>query len=84
MVTKTTQVARSVMLESGKGSFLFNDKLVDGRRSLKVWGWTSAEYLAAKSKLEAQGCKVNMVKAPVYHDHRGARTVQNTRLHVTE
>ena len=46
-ITKTTQVARKIM-NKGKGTYLFNDRLVDGRRSLKVWGWTDSDYRKAK------------------------------------
>ena len=81
--TKTAIVAREIM-NTGKGTIMFNDKLADGTRSLKVWGWTESEYRAAKRKLEAMGCEVEMVKAPAYHDSRGNMRVCNTRLHIVE
>lgn len=81
--TKTATVAREIM-NAGKGSIMFNDKLVDGTRSLKVWGWTDAEYRKAKRKLEAMGCTVDMIKAPGYYDCRGGQRMRNTRLHVVE
>lgn len=82
-ITKTTQVARTVALLSGAGTFRFNDKLVDGRRSLKVWGWSDAEYRMAKGMLEDMGCKVEVVQTPVYRDRIGVKRT-HTRLHVTE
>ncbi len=36
MITKTTKAVRQV----GGAVIYFNDKLKDGRRSLKVWNWT--------------------------------------------
>ena len=55
--TKTGRVAR----ELSKDGFIFNDRLRDGRRSLKVWGWSERQYLLAKEKLEALGCTVEVV-----------------------
>ena len=79
-ITKTTQVARKIM-KQGKGSWLFNDRLVDGRRSLKVWGWSDAEYRKAKRELEAQGCKVDMVQ---FVAQKWNMSKLQTRLHVEE
>lgn len=79
-ITKTTQVARKIM-NKGKGTYLFNDRLVDGRRSLKVWGWSDAEYRKAKRELEAQGCKVDMVQ---FVAHKWNMSKLQTRLHVEE
>ena len=79
-VTKTTQTAR---LLAGADAMVFNDKLKDGTRSLKVWGWTEADYAKAKIVLEIAGCKVKVVQFTRYRQ-RGARTVTQTRLHVTE
>ena len=81
-ITKTTQVARSIIRNTGKGTFVFNDKLTGGRRSLKVWGWCDPEYRAAKQMLEAQGCKVDMV---TFRTHKwGGLHYMQTRLHVEE
>lgn len=41
---------------------VFIDKLKDGRRSLKVWGWTAAQYAHAIDFLLARGCHVHVVK----------------------
>lgn len=82
--TKTATVAREIMDTTKRGTIMFNDKLANGARSLKVWGWSHAEYQMAKRKLEALGCQVAMVKAPPYYDHRGMQTKQSTRLHVVE
>lgn len=80
--TKTGKIA-SVMIAAGRGTIMFNDRMKDGRRSLKVQGWTEADYRKAKSLLEKEGCTVEVVKTPTvkfsYRVQRG-----RTRLHVTE
>ena len=73
MITKTAMVARQI-ISAGYGSTMFNDKLVDGRRSLKVWGWRHERYMYAKRLLENMGCKVEVV----------VTDAGSTRLHVTE
>lgn len=83
-ITKSTQVARAIIEQRKKGSIIFNDKLKDGRRSLKVWGWSSAEYLEAKRRLEAMGCEVLVMQTPQFYDCRGGVRTSNTRLHVAE
>ena len=83
MITTTTKVAKKVIKKSGRGSVIFNDKLVDGRRSLKVWGWGETEYLKAKKKLEKKGCTVKVVKVKTYAYGRSIARMQ-TRLHVAE
>jgi hypothetical protein len=77
MITQTFKVASAIRTISGRGSTIFNDKLVDGRRSLKVWGWMYAEYAQAADILRQQGHEVSMVQVPA---GRGKRL----RLHVAE
>lgn len=76
--TKTRQVANLI----GKGHMIFNDKLADGTRSLKVWGWKEAEYELAKKMLEMAGCQVKFIKANKYSQRGGNYTMR--RLHVQE
>ena len=82
MLTKTTAIARNIIrsYRSNPGvPFLsFNDRLVNGRRSLKVWGWNENDYDKAKQQLEAVGCQVKKVKLNRF---RGKIVM---RLHVTE
>ena len=56
--TKTGSVAQAVIAKTGCGSWVYNDKLKDGRRSLKVQLWDEQHYRMAKAELEAQGCTV--------------------------
>ena len=64
MMTKTTLVTKCVMAITGKGRVFFNDKLVDGTRSLKVWGWSDSEYYQAKEMLTKMGCKAKVKQFP--------------------
>ncbi len=72
MATKTRTIVNAVCLTSGRGHTVFNDKLTNGERSVKVWGWTGADYAEAASMLREAGCTVKIVHG------------ENTRLHVTE
>ena len=58
-ITKTRLVVNAVnMIKDGwtDSSGVFIDRLKDGRRSLKVWGWTSDEYIRAVHLLKQMGC----------------------------
>lgn len=82
--TLTRRVAKFVCKESGRGTMIFNDKLVDGTRSLKVWGWDDGDYMQALMLIEKFGFKAELVKTPFYYDARVGRTRRSTRLHVNE
>lgn len=62
---------------------VFIDKLKDGRKSLKVWGWTAAQYMQAVDFLLDRGCKVHVVKTHSF-SARGGRFEGHLRLHVKE
>lgn len=79
-VTKTTEIARAL---AGSGATIFNDKLVDGRRSLKVWRWSKADYERCKKALEDEGLRVEMVSRNVGATWCRPAHVQ-IRLHVWE
>ena len=83
MITKTRIAARKVINQTGRGHMIFNDRLVDGARSLKVWGWSKEEYRTAAALLRAQGCEVITVSIPK-KPYRGEATRIQTRLHVYE
>ena len=82
MRTKTMAVAK-VLKAEGRGTWIFNDRMVDGRRSLKVWGWSLADYEQAKTMLEDWGCQVELVQALRYINRIGQKRMV-TRLHVQE
>ena len=81
--TKTGKVARIIADCTGRGWLIFNDKLADGTRSLKVWGWRKEDYEQAKGFLEGLGCKVKLVEF-TKHFARANKTKTVTRLHVQE
>lgn len=70
-VTKTMQAAQAVIKETGRGTKIFNDRLADGTRSLKVWGWTEGDYALAEGLLQQQGCQTAIKKFfTTYHSHK--------------
>jgi hypothetical protein len=81
--TKTRATAQALAKTVGRGWMIFNDKLADGTRSLKVWGWTVDDYAQAKAMLEVWGCKATLVEK-VKYDARGGRNYTMRRLHVQE
>ena len=83
MQTKTGSIARAVIHMTGRGFCVFNDKLKDGTRSLKVWGWTDKDYEMARELLTRAGCQVQVVEFEAYSARKGGRYTQR-RLHVTE
>lgn len=78
MKTKTIQAVRKV----GNANVVFNDKLVGGRRSLKVWGWNESQYRQCKEILENQGCEVKLIRIKGTGWYNRGRDV--IRLHVDE
>lgn len=52
------KLVRAMMTTFGSGAYLFNDRLKDGRRSIKVWGWTQDEWRVAINILRAHGFTV--------------------------
>jgi len=75
MTTKTRLAVNHVnAICNTKPWMVFNDRLDDGRRSLKVIGWTAAQYMRAVDFLLENGCKVWMEKT----------RSGNMRLHVLE
>ena len=79
-VTKTMRLVRGL---AGKDKTVFNDKLKDGVRSVKVWGWELADYDNAKSILSLSGLTSTVVLFNSYSYRTGQHFVQ-PRLHVYE
>ena len=82
-VTQTTKVANAVIALTGRGWMKFNDRLKDGTRSLKVFGWTSEDYENTAKLLRVMGYEVKLVQFAGY-SFRGGRNYTQTRLHVKE
>lgn len=79
----TTQTMKIVRKLAGKEATIFNDKLVDGTRSVKVWGWGHGDYVKAQKELERAGLKARLMRFDKYSARAGADYTQ-TRLHVEE
>lgn len=79
--TKTGAIARAVIAMTGRGFLVFNDRLRDGRRSLKVWGWTFKDYEMARELLTRAKCQVHVVEFDGYSRGMVKRQI---RLHVAE
>lgn len=79
MITLTAKVAQVVKATTGKGTKIFNDRLEDGARSLKVWGWDRGEYFQVKQMLEMAGCRAEIVEFVTRSFKR-----KQIRLHVWE
>lgn len=76
-VTETRRLARRHIKHTGRGSTIFNDRLVDGRRSLKVWGWALPQYESFQLVLKDAGFSSEIVEL---NSQRGPRY----RIHVSE
>jgi methionine-rich copper-binding protein CopC len=82
-VTHTTVAANVVTDMTGRGWMKFNDKLKDGRRSLKVFGWKLEDYKLARDILERAGQEAEIVTVSGYCA-RANRSYTQNRLHVRE
>lgn len=83
MSTQTTHIARQLMKDQRRGSMIFNDRLADGRRSLKVWGWDKRDYLECQRLLADAGLDSKLTEAHYAASRFRPARVQY-RLHVDE
>lgn len=83
MATKTAVIVKAVQLMTNRGYTVFNDRLADGRRSVKVWGWNQDDYQKAASMLREAGCKVEVKQIQSRSPRTRARYLV-TRLIVAE
>ncbi len=83
MASKLNQLIRA---QAGKSRRVYNDKLADGSRSVKVSGWLRGDYKLAKSTLEAEGYEVKLVEFNIPLCGRGYRRDKGkqVRLHVAQ
>jgi len=75
---ESTKVIRRL---AGKNATIFNDQLVDGRRSYKIWGWTLLDYEVAASELRSKNFVVDVVMVYGYSS-RAKKQYAQPRLHV--
>ena len=78
MITPASKLMRKL---AGNGATIFNDKLVDGRRSYKVWGWKEADYEAAAHEMSCIGVSACVVVSHRYSPRAGKWYMQ-PRLYV--
>ena len=74
-VTETRRLARQL---AGAGATIFNDRLVNGRRSLKVLRWRLADYEQFQREAEAKGMRCEIV------ERRPGIMGRRYRIHVEE
>ena len=55
---KAATLVRALMKVYGAGTYMFNDRLKDGRRSIKVWGWSNIHWRGAVEVLREHGFEV--------------------------
>lgn len=55
------QITKTLRVLFGNRVSIFNDKLKDGTRSVKVWGWSYNAAKLAEQHLKEQGCAVTIV-----------------------
>ena len=83
-----SKLNRLIRAQAGKSRRVYNDKLADGTRSVKVRGWRKGDYRLAKSTLEAEGYEVKLVEfnipSYVWGYRGGSAKGKQVRLHVTE
>jgi hypothetical protein len=82
-ITETTRIANLVIHLTGHGWMKFNDKMNDGRRSLKVFGWEYKDYEMARNLLLIHGHYAEIVCFGAY-SFRGGCNYTQYRLHVKE
>ncbi len=61
--SKSAQIVRGLVAVTGKGRYVFNDK-IQGGRSIKVWGWSRDIYDVAIAALRKQGIPAQLVTTP--------------------
>lgn len=79
---KSAKIARAVITLTGKGTYLFNDR-IQGGRSIKVWGWEREHYELAMQAMALQGIKAKLVTTPVFKNLTW-QPGGNLRIHTQE
>lgn len=67
MVLESTKLIRKL---AGPSPVIFNDRLVDGTRSYKVWGWNDSDYENAVSALKSAGFDAELITYNGYSARR--------------
>lgn len=83
-ITETRKLARRHMKTTNRGSVIFNDRLVDGSRSLKVWGWELPQYESFQQVLKGAGLRSDIVEMERLGNPYTKQRVMRYRIHVYE
>jgi hypothetical protein len=85
-ITNTRIIVSACKLVLKKGTVIFNDKLKDGRRSVKVWGWDYPDYQQCQDMLVKAGYDARIIKkSRKFYNWLGKRVIREvTRIHVNE
>ncbi len=59
-----TLVPARIVRELAGNKIMFNDRLINGGRSIKVWGWQMADYHQAMDALARSGVGCKLVRTP--------------------
>ena len=78
MILESTKVIRKL---AGPIPIIFNDRLIDGTRSYKIWGWDLPDYNRALQALKSAGFTAKLVFFEGY-SQRGRRQYIQPRIHV--
>jgi hypothetical protein len=60
-MSNAVKVVRALANATGPKT-VFNDRLVDGTRSIKVWGWQQEDYKSALRTLQNVGLRGRIVR----------------------
>ena len=60
-MSNAVKVVRAIANDTGPKT-VFNDRLVDGTRSVKVWGWQREDYTKAVAVLRSVGLSGKVVR----------------------
>ena len=78
MVLESTKIIRKL---AGPMPIIFNDRLVDGTRSYKIWGWDLPDYNRALQALKSAGFTAKLVFFEGYSVRKRRGYIQ-PRIHV--
>lgn len=56
------QITKTLRGMFGKDVVIFNDRLLDGTRSVKIWGWSLGAAKHAEQRLKKQGLAVKLIE----------------------
>ena len=84
-VTESTRLARKHMKATNRGAHIFNDRLVDGRRSVKIWGWELLQYESFQRMLKGAGLNSEIIEMERWgNPYTQNNRIKKYRIHIDE